>query len=67
MLRATTLPTPTSPPFGLDGQMKQLWHKPLNDDTFSLACIPLRTYELALGDRVLPSADDQISEVAGLS
>ncbi|MBX9399465.1 DUF4265 domain-containing protein [Streptomyces sp. TRM72054] len=47
--------------------MKQLWHKPLNDDTFSLACIPLRTYELALGDRVLPSADDQISEVAGLS
>ncbi|MGV9984368.1 DUF4265 domain-containing protein [Streptomyces olivaceus] len=54
-------------PFGLDGQMEQLWLTPLNDGTFSLACIPFRTYGLALGDQVLLSADDQVSEVVGLS
>ncbi|MCF3179696.1 DUF4265 domain-containing protein [Streptomyces polychromogenes] len=54
-------------PFGLDGQMEQLWLKPLNDGTFSVACIPFRTYGLALGDRVVLSEDDQVSEVVGRS
>ncbi|MFJ6392337.1 DUF4265 domain-containing protein [Streptomyces sp. NPDC091972] len=53
--------------FGLDGQMEQLWLKPLNDGTFSVACIPFRVYGLALGDRVLLSADDSISEVVEFS
>lgn len=54
-------------PFGQDGQMEQLWLKPLNDGTFSLACIPFCVYGLALGDRVLLSADDEVSEVVGFS
>ncbi|PIB00002.1 MULTISPECIES: DUF4265 domain-containing protein [Streptomyces] len=54
-------------PFGLNGQMEQLWLKPLNDGTFSIACIPFRVYGVALGDRVLLSADDEVSEVVGLS
>lgn len=54
-------------PFELDGQMEQLWLKPLNDGTFAIACIPFRTYGLALGDRVVLSADDQVTEVVGLS
>ncbi|MGW5231194.1 DUF4265 domain-containing protein [Streptomyces nodosus] len=52
---------------GLDGQIEQLWLKPLNDGTFSIACIPLRVYGLALGDRVLLSEDDEVNEVVGLS
>ncbi|MCX5192295.1 DUF4265 domain-containing protein [Streptomyces sp. NBC_00249] len=54
-------------PFGLDGQVEQLWLKPLNDGTFSIACIPFQTYGLALGDRVRLSANDQVSEVVGPS
>lgn len=27
-------------PFGLDGQMEQLWLKPLNDGTFAIAAYP---------------------------
>ncbi|MEU3558547.1 DUF4265 domain-containing protein [Kitasatospora sp. NPDC006786] len=54
-------------PFGLDGQKEQLWLKPLNDGTFSIACIPFRTYGLALGDRVVLSDDDEVAEVATLS
>ncbi|WP_338491845.1 DUF4265 domain-containing protein [Streptomyces sp. SJL17-4] len=54
-------------PFGLDGQVEQLWLKPLNDGTFSIACIPFQTYGLALGDRVRLSANDQVSEVVGRS
>ncbi|MDX3853286.1 DUF4265 domain-containing protein [Streptomyces sp. AK02-01A] len=54
-------------PFGLDGQMEQLWLKPLNDGTFSIACIPFCTYGLALGDHVVLSEDEQVSEVVGLS
>ncbi|MFG3283351.1 DUF4265 domain-containing protein [Streptomyces sp. NPDC048111] len=54
-------------PYGLDGQMEQLWLKPFNDGTFSVACIPFRVYGLALGDRVLLSEDDEVSEVVGLS
>lgn len=54
-------------PFGLDDQVEQLWLKPLDDGTFSVACIPFQTYGLALGDRVRLSANDQVSEVMGSS
>ncbi|MEV0990820.1 DUF4265 domain-containing protein [Streptomyces sp. NPDC049949] len=54
-------------PFGLDGQMEQLWLTPLKDDTYSIACIPFQTYGLALGDRVRLSANGQVSEVVGSS
>ncbi|MFJ4866905.1 DUF4265 domain-containing protein [Streptomyces sp. NPDC088748] len=54
-------------PFGLDGQVEQLWLKPLDDGTFSIACIPFQTYGLAPGDRVRLSANDQVSEVVGRS
>ncbi|WUD78375.1 DUF4265 domain-containing protein [Streptomyces sp. NBC_00510] len=54
-------------PFGLDGQLEQLWLKPLEDDTFSIACIPFRTYGQALGDRVRLSEDDQVSDVVSFS
>jgi hypothetical protein len=54
-------------PFGLDGQKEQLWLNPLNDGTFSIACIPFHTYGLALGDRVVLSDDDEVTEVVGLS
>ncbi|MFJ6368544.1 hypothetical protein ACIQK5_10245 [Streptomyces virginiae] len=47
-------------PLGLDGQVEQLWLKPLDDGTF-----PFQTYGLALGDRVRLSANDQVSEVMG--
>ncbi|MEU1482822.1 DUF4265 domain-containing protein [Streptomyces sp. NPDC005752] len=54
-------------PFGLDGEVEQLWLRPLGDGTFSISCIPFRTYGLALGDRVLLSVDDEISEVVETS
>ncbi|MFD4915118.1 DUF4265 domain-containing protein [Streptomyces virginiae] len=41
--------------------------KPLDDGTFSIACIPFQTYGLALGDRVRLSANDQVSGVMGFS
>jgi hypothetical protein len=51
-------------PFGLDGQMEQLWLRPLDDGTFAIACIPFRTYGLALGDRVRLSGEGtQVAEV----
>ncbi|MFG2132982.1 DUF4265 domain-containing protein [Streptomyces sp. NPDC048751] len=54
-------------PFGLDGQMEQLWLQPLSDGTYSVACIPFQTYGLALGDRVRLSENDEVSEVVGHS
>lgn len=54
-------------PFGLDGQKEQLWLEPLNDGTFSIACIPFRAYGLALGDRVILSEAAEIAEVVALS
>ncbi|WP_030971735.1 DUF4265 domain-containing protein [Streptomyces sp. NRRL S-1824] len=54
-------------PFGLDGQVEQLWLKPLDDGTFSVACIPFQTYGLALGDRVHLSANGQVKEIVGTS
>ncbi|MGW1910416.1 DUF4265 domain-containing protein [Streptomyces sp. NPDC002076] len=51
-------------PFGLDGQVEQLWLKPANEDgSYEVACIPLFTYGLALGDTVLLTGDDHVSEV----
>lgn len=47
--------------------MEQLWLKPLNDGTFSMACIPFQTHGIALGDRVRLSANNQVSEVVGPS
>ncbi|MEU9234435.1 DUF4265 domain-containing protein [Streptomyces subrutilus] len=52
-------------PFGLAGQTEQLWLKPLVDGTSTIACTPFCTYGLALGDRVLLSEDDQVTEVIG--
>lgn len=54
-------------PFGLDGQMEQLWLKPLDDGTFTIVCIPFCTYGLALGDRVRLSGNDRVAEVLGFS
>ncbi|MFE5587470.1 DUF4265 domain-containing protein [Kitasatospora sp. NPDC056531] len=54
-------------PFGLDGQKEQLWLKPLDDGTFSIACIPFRTYGLAPGDQVVLSDADEVAEVVALS
>ncbi|MFF0596107.1 DUF4265 domain-containing protein [Streptomyces antibioticus] len=50
-------------PFGLDGQKEQLWLKPVGDRVYSVACIPFRTYGLALGHRVRLSENDEVSEV----
>ncbi|MEU9073881.1 DUF4265 domain-containing protein [Kitasatospora sp. NPDC048538] len=54
-------------PFGLDGQKEQLWLKPLDDGTFSIACIPFRTYGLAFGDQVVLSDGNEVAEVVALS
>ncbi|MFD9635585.1 DUF4265 domain-containing protein [Streptomyces violascens] len=51
-------------PFGMDGQVEQLWLKPPNDDgSYEVACIPFFTYGLALGDTVLLTDDDYVSAV----
>ncbi|MFB7470430.1 DUF4265 domain-containing protein [Kitasatospora sp. NPDC056184] len=51
-------------PFGMEGQIEQLWLKPANDDgSYDVACIPFFTYGLALGDTVLLADDDCVSEV----
>ncbi|MCC9309313.1 DUF4265 domain-containing protein [Kitasatospora sp. RB6PN24] len=50
-------------PFGLDGQLEQLWLRPLDGDLFAVACVPFRAYGLALGDQVRLSGDDRVSEV----
>ncbi|MFE6867759.1 DUF4265 domain-containing protein [Kitasatospora sp. NPDC057692] len=39
----------------------------VHNGTFSIACIPFRTYGLALGDRVVLSDDDEVAEVVALS
>lgn len=49
-------------PFGLDGQIEQLWLKAVNDGSYEVACIPFSTYGIALGDIVLLN-DDYVSEV----
>lgn len=53
-------------PFGLDGQVEQLWLKPVDEGRFEVSCIPFFTYGLALGDTVVLK-DDYVSEVTGTS
>ncbi|MGW7529866.1 DUF4265 domain-containing protein [Streptomyces sp. NPDC054783] len=50
-------------PFGLDGQVEQLWLKAVNDGSYEVACIPFSTYGIALGDIVVLNDDDYVSEV----
>jgi hypothetical protein len=54
-------------PFGLDGQIEQLWLMALNDGNYEVACIPFSAYGLALGDTVLLNDDDYVSEVVKTS
>jgi len=51
-------------PFGLDGQIEQLWLQPETDGTYEVACIPFLTYGLALGDRVRLSPASRVVAVA---
>ncbi|MER6571416.1 DUF4265 domain-containing protein [Streptomyces sp. NPDC001093] len=50
-------------PFGLDGQVEQLWLRAVNDGSYEVACIPFSTYGIALGDVVVLNDDDYVSEV----
>jgi hypothetical protein len=50
-------------PFGLDGQVEQLWLKAVNDRSYEIACIPFSAYGIALGDVVVLNDDDYVSEV----
>ncbi|MES5823295.1 DUF4265 domain-containing protein [Streptomyces sp. RG80] len=50
-------------PFGLPGQIEQLWLRPEGNDTYALACIPFMAYGLALGDRVRLSSAARVVEV----
>ncbi|MFD5618506.1 DUF4265 domain-containing protein [Streptomyces yangpuensis] len=54
-------------PFGLDGHVELLWLKPNGDETYSVSCIPFRTYGLALGDQVRLSINDEVRELVGRS
>ncbi|MFF2548385.1 DUF4265 domain-containing protein [Kitasatospora sp. NPDC058063] len=54
-------------PFGLEGQVEQLWLIPRNDKGYEVSCIPFSTYGIALGDTVLLNDDDYVSEVVGAS
>ncbi|MFJ3221465.1 DUF4265 domain-containing protein [Kitasatospora sp. NPDC086801] len=54
-------------PFGLEGQVEQLWLKAINDETYKVACVPFSVYGLALGDTVLLNDDDYVSAVVGTS
>ncbi|WP_028805763.1 DUF4265 domain-containing protein [Streptomyces sp. 142MFCol3.1] len=54
-------------PFGLDGQIEQLWLQPEEDGTYTVTCIPFMTYGLALGDRVRLSPAARVVEVAQTS
>ncbi|MFJ6088427.1 DUF4265 domain-containing protein [Streptomyces sp. NPDC092369] len=54
-------------PFDLEGQIEQLWLQPEEHGTYAVACIPFRTYGLALGDRVRLSPEARVVEVAQAS
>ncbi|GHK02269.1 hypothetical protein SY2F82_40660 [Streptomyces sp. Y2F8-2] len=54
-------------PFGLEGQVEQLWLEPRTDGSYKVSCIPFSTYGIALGDTVLLDEDDYVSEVIGTS
>lgn len=42
-------------PFGLEGEVEQLWLRKLEDGSFEVCCIPFRVYGIALGDIVFLS------------
>ncbi|MGS2590056.1 DUF4265 domain-containing protein [Streptomyces hebeiensis] len=44
-------------PFGLDGEVEQLWLQQLEDGSFEVCCIPFRVYGMSLGDIVSLSPD----------
>lgn len=44
-------------PFGLEGEVEQLWLRKLEDGSFKICCIPFRVYGVALGDIVSLSSD----------
>lgn len=50
-------------PFGLDGQVEQLWLSAVNDGSYEVACIPFSTYGIALGDVVVLNDDGYVTDV----
>ncbi|MFC8718158.1 DUF4265 domain-containing protein [Kitasatospora sp. NPDC057198] len=54
-------------PFGLEGQVEQLWLTPAGEGRYRVACVPFFTYGIALGDTVLLDGDDYVSQVVGVS
>jgi len=48
-------------PYGLTGQLEQVWLHDLGDGRYALACIPFMVYGLALGDVVRLSDDDKVA------
>ncbi|MEU8539036.1 DUF4265 domain-containing protein [Streptomyces sp. NPDC048717] len=54
-------------PFGLDGQVEQLWLTPRSGGSYEVSCIPFSTYGIALGDTVLLNDDDYVNEVVETS
>lgn len=44
-------------PFGLDGEIEQVWLRRLPGGDFTMCCIPFRAYGLALRDTVRISSD----------
>ena len=48
-------------PFGLAGQLEQVWLHDLGDGTYALACIPFMAYGLAAGDVVRLSDDGRVA------
>jgi hypothetical protein len=50
-------------PFGLEGQVEQLWLRDLGDGTYALACIPFCVCGLALGDVVALAPDGRVGSL----
>ncbi|MFE5664892.1 DUF4265 domain-containing protein [Streptomyces niveus] len=50
-------------PFGLGGQVEQLWLSTADDGSHEVACIPFSAYGMARGDVVLLNEDDYVIEV----
>ena len=48
-------------PFGLAGQLEQVWLHDLGDGTYALACIPFMAYGLAVGDVVRLRDDGRVA------
>lgn len=50
-------------PYGLSGQLEQVWLRSLDQDQFELCCIPFAAYGLSLGDVVEVTADGIVSKI----